>query len=225
MLLVSGFLHLAAIFFVKWIAQPQPNHPERVMVTKLVRLGAPRPKELLPRRAAPPPPPAAVALTPSPKKTPAPPPKPIPKAKPPPRPPTAQQRLQQMQQVQHALDRLKSRDKAAGDPEGTPGGETSEALEQIATTRFGTEVYRCMKANYAVEGIDPRVVKGRSATVLIRVRADGQIIDYKLTKSSGLAIFDAAVAHAVKRCGRVPPPGAAIRERMQREGIVLDFVD
>lgn len=199
--------------------------PQNVLVTKLVRLGAPRPKELLPQKDPPPatpPPPAPPPPT-------APPPQPASPAVAPaaaaavavplqPKAPTAQERAASLSRVNKSLERL--RRKVDGQATGAANGETDIAQEG---DRWGTEVRTCVQKNYTIEGTDPSRTAGRAAVVIVRVEANGRIFDYTIKESSGLAAFDAAVGRAVRRCGQVSAPPAPIRARVRREGVEINF--
>lgn len=186
--------------------------PRNVMVTKLVRLGRPRDKKLLPRLHARTPPhrkPVAV---------------PTKKAKPQPNAPTAKQRLQEMSQVSDALARLKKETTPpAGAKNGVAGGEVSDLAKALMGNKYVTEIYRCLKENFDVEGVAPDRVRGKEATVFVRVQADGTLYAPQLRHPSGMPAVDRAVIAAVRRCGKVSPPPPMIRDRVVAEGIQIQF--
>ena len=98
-----------------------------------------------------------------------------------------------------------------GDPDGVEDGEVSDAAKAIIGQKYITEIYKCMKSHYTIEGIDPSKVRNREATVYVRVQPNGQLYGEKILRSSGLPAFDRAVERSIKRCGKVSPPPAEIR--------------
>jgi hypothetical protein len=74
-------------------------------------------------------------------------------------------RIAELAKMSKALDRLKKNANAEveGSPEGVADGEVSKLAQAVAGNQFVTEVYRCIKENYAVEGLDPSRVRGRVA--------------------------------------------------------------
>jgi protein TonB len=189
---------------------------QTVLVTKLVRLGEKRPEHLLPRKEEPPP---AAAPKPAPSAVPSPTSKPAPPSK----APSAADRVAELSKMSNALARLKKSVAPAGDPEGSPDGEVSDLSRAILGNKFATEVYRCLKQHYSVEGMEPAQVVGRKATVHLRIGADGRILDFSIAESSKLARFDDAVARAVRMCAKVSAPPKEILETVRDNGIEVVF--
>jgi TonB family protein len=216
--------------------------PRQVVMARLVRLGKPRPKELLPRlpdqplppaptpSPAPPPPPIvapappvrvvppAVVPTASPKPLP---PQPMPLQKPAaPRVPStnARGRARALGRLRQALERIKT--EVAGQQDGSAAGDADAA---IAGERYSAEIDACLHAHYVIEGYAAERVAGVLAQVAIRIDSTGKIIDYRLEKSSGVAAFDQAVGRAVTRCGKVSPPPPHLRRAIGKEGIEITF--
>lgn len=133
---------------------------------------------------------------------------------------SARERVSEMSRRNKALERLK--EKVQGAKDGAVDGEVSEAALAIIGNQYGTEVRRCLRANYTVHGVDEAKVAGLKAVVLIRIQADGKIISHKIEESSGNAAVDQAVERAVQRCGQVPPPPPEIRDTVRDDG--FDFV-
>ncbi|MBI5510656.1 MAG: TonB C-terminal domain-containing protein [Deltaproteobacteria bacterium] len=185
---------------------------QTVITTKLVRLGKERPKEFLPRKQELPPPAArSIAAAASDKAS--------------PKSPSGKDGGEK-QSLTDALSRLKrssSADEPEGHADGVVDGEVSSLAEALVGNRYTTEIYKCVKANYAIEGIPPEKIKGKSAMIFIRVQGDGTFFDIKLETGSGLAAFDRAVEKAIKRCGRVSPPPKEILERVREDGIEFEF--
>jgi colicin import membrane protein/protein TonB len=214
---VSAGAHVLIVVAVVAVTQSSRAQKPRlnVMATQLVRLGKPRPKDLLPRKEEPPPP--------APKEAAPVPPKETPKVAPPKDAtpvPSAKERLKQLSKVSDALSRLKSEaEEPEGEEDGSVHGTVAKALVQ---NKFASEIYACMKANYSLEGISPALVASRKATVVVRIDAKGQITDADIEQSSGLDRFDQNVLRAARRCGKVSPPPADLREDA-RSGIGIIF--
>ncbi len=219
-LLGSGVVHFLVVVAVAVSAAASSRSgqpPQTAITAKLVRLGKKRPKERLPRKSAPKPPPpkkAAPVLGHQ----------PVPPAVPTPR--SASDRLKELGSVTDALRRMKKAaqdDDPEGDPEGTADGDASNLTHTLIGNRYMTEVYRCVKAHYTIEGIPPKKIAGRKALVLTRINEKGQFIHFKIEKGSGLRAFDSAVERAVKRCGRVSPPPKEILRQVRDDGIEFEF--
>ncbi len=217
-LLVSVAVHVglivALVISSTWAERHRPARS--VLTTKLVRLGKERPKDLLPRKAVPPPPPEKPAPALTPKDTPA-----APSSL-----PTAKDRIKQLSQVSSALDRLKQKaveEEPEGSPEGVADGEVSDAKLAVLGNLFVTEVLKCLKQHWSIEGVEPARVRGLKATIALRVDASGKLLDESIEKSSGMAAFDRAVTQAVRRCGKVSPPPAELREVVRKDGFEVEF--
>ncbi len=214
---VVHFLFVVAVAVGAAGSSYSSKPPQTAITAKLVRLGKKRDKELLPRKVAPKPPPpkkAAPVLAPEPSAPAAPTPK------------SATDRLKEIGSVTDALSRMKKsmqEDDPEGDPEGTADGDASSLTQALIGNRYMTEVYRCVKAHYAIEGIPPRKIAGRKALVLTRINEKGKLFDFRIEKSSGLRAFDRAVERAVKRCGKVSPPPKEILRQVRDDGIEFEF--
>ena len=230
-LIIASFLaHVVLLLLGFWLyhlAPSTPRPPQAVLTTKLVRLGTPRPKELLPRKEepqvlpAPAPPPTPVAAPPTPVSSPSIPP-PRTAAVAPPAQITAQQKAAAMNKVNSALQRLKSQ--LDGQKDGSMYGDVADEDLAVQGNRYATEVQRCVKDKFGlVEGMDRSKIAHLNAIVVIRIEADGKIVGFKIEKSSGLAVVDAAVGRAVQRCARVSPPPVHMRRQMRYDGIQIDF--
>jgi colicin import membrane protein len=191
--------------------------PQTVLMTKLVRLGTKRPPDLLPRLTAPAPRPGPIAIPPSPSAA-----RPASAHAPPPAV-SARERTAEMNQVSRALERIKKDVTAAGDPSGTPDGEVSDLAHAVAGNAYATEIYKCLKANWDILGLERAQVAGRAATVWMSIEADGHFVDWRIEKGSGLDRFDQAVLRAVRKCNQVSPPPRQLLEQVRQDGVVIDF--
>ncbi|MEZ4270714.1 MAG: TonB family protein [Myxococcota bacterium] len=220
---VSAVLHLLIgllLFFGGDIlSHASPERPLNVMTTKLVKLGKKRDENMLPRiEEAPPPPPPKVAPTPMTAPTAK---VPAPKQPPPSTETSANNRLKQLSTLSNALKRARQTAESEGDPEGDPDGEVSQAHLAMIGNKYTTEIYKCAKRNWRIEGLSQARVKKLQTVLTMRVQADGRFTDIRVSESSGNAIFDAAAERALQRCGKVSPPPEVLRERVGTDGIVL----
>ncbi len=188
------------------------HHNEAVIITKLVKLGKERPKELLPRKdegSAPAAKPVAVAADKSNDGKVA----------------TGKDPAGEKRSLSDALSRLKksSGEDPEGHPEGVVDGEVTSLAQAIAGSRYLTEIYRCVKANYSIEALPRERILGKSVPTVIHVQGDGTLFDIKIKTSSGVPAFDRAVEKAIKRCGKVSPPPADLANEVRTEGLLLEF--
>lgn len=226
----SVLAHLA-LFSLAGLARPRPAlEPGQVpIVAKLVRLGEPRPRELLPRLEGAPPP-AAEAPAPSPapaapapkavalpqEKGPARPPAPRPAAKPGPAPRPGQASGARLASV---LSEMRS-ELRAGQRDGSPDGDAAEAGEG---DQYLGLVVRQLRQGYRLPStISDRERLYLTGTVVLHVEPDGRVSRFELVKRSGNPAFDEALERAVRET-RLPPPPAALRELYQRTGLEVVF--
>ncbi|MBI3179928.1 MAG: hypothetical protein HYZ27_09725, partial [Deltaproteobacteria bacterium] len=182
----SGVVHALVVAAVVFSAQASTGRRvETVLTTKLVRLGKERPKEFLPRTAEPPPPAPKVA--------------PAVKSEAEPATKSASDRLAEMRRLSDALTRVKKgkESEVEGRPDGTPDGEASRLSEALMGNKYGTEIYRCVKGHYDLEGLTPQQVAGRSVGLFVRVKPDGSFFDVRVGRPSGLPAFDRGAQRAV----------------------------
>ena len=102
---------------------------------------------------------------------------------------------------------MKKQRPARGPPRRRARRRGDAASRAIAGTQFATEVYAAFKQNYAIEGVEPTLVAGLSATVIVRIDRDGRFIDHRIERSSGRALRPrrrAARSCAAARCRRRP---------------------
>ena len=222
---VHGLFFGGFVAFHSWGANAAPKRPKNFIATKLVRLGKKRPPELLPRLEAQPAPnpKPQVSLAPPKKKSA---PKKVTTAKPQ-KAVSALERAKSMRKMSSALDRLRRVGDAeqTGDPDGVQDGEVSQVSAAILGNKYATEIYRCLKKNYAIQGVEQSKVKGRQATLVLQVDATGKLLGAKIVKASGLAAFDRAVLRSVQRCGKVSPPPKSLRQAVGSDGIEIVYTD
>lgn len=230
--LVSLAAH-AALLALAGLGRPRPAlEPGQVPIAaRLVRLGEPRPKELLPRREAPPPPaaeapapaPAPPEPAPSPKAVAVPAEKPAPRPATPPAParpgpaqkpgkPTGARLASVVSELREELQ--------AGRADGDPEGDAAEAGEGDAYLGL---VVRQLRQGYRLPStISDRERLFLTGTVVLHIEADGRVSRFELTKRSGNPAFDEALERAVRET-RLPPPPPQLRDLYRRTGLEVLF--
>lgn len=209
-------------------SQPREESvPRDVVVAKLVRLGKPRPKELLPRLAEPAP---VAAPVPAPVKL-----SDNAEAVPLPRKPEEEKKVpvpdpkaQKPDSLKRATDRARllaqqAAEEAEGSPTGSPLGTADRAA---AGDQYATEVYEAIRAEWRIpQGLIPESeLKSLGAVVRIRIGPDGRINLGKITRGSGNRFFDDSITEVLTRLKRLPVPPPAIAEAVLRSGFELEFV-
>jgi len=229
---VASLLAHALAFSLAGLARPRPAlDPGQIPITaKLVRLGEPRPKELLPRKEAAPPP-AAEAAAPAPEvAAPAPSPKAVavPAQKPAaPAPPRAAARPGPADKagkpagarLASVLSELKQ-ELQAGRPDGAAAGDASEAGE--GDEYLGLVVHQLRLGYRLPSTLGERERLFLSGTVVLHIEPDGRISRYELTRRSGNPAFDEALERTVRET-RLPPPPPALRDLYRRTGLEVLF--
>jgi colicin import membrane protein/protein TonB len=203
---------------------------QQPIVARLVRLGEPRPKELLPRKEAPPPP-AAEAPAPAPAPAEAPSPKavavPSAAASAKPAPPKAAAKPGPAERtgkpggarLSSVLSQLKQ-ELQAGRPDGDLDGDAAEAGEG---DQYLGLVVRQLRQGYRL----PTTISDRerlflTGTVVLHIEADGRVSRYELTKRSGNSAFDEALERAVRETRLAPPP-PPLRDLYRQTGLEVVF--
>ena len=205
-------LWLFGVFGAPWAPAPKP-----VMTARQVRLGPARKPDMLPTLAAP-------AKPAGPKRTapPIPPKPPTPEgqaAAPAPSAPSKADSQAARVKTQSALERL--RKIAAGAPDGDEAGDSDTAE---AGERYYALVKQCTQDHWVLpQGISPALLAGRKGLVLLRIDANGKIINYRITQKSGLQAYDSAMEYAVSLCKKVPPPPPPLRQGLRTAGIEINF--
>jgi colicin import membrane protein len=226
----SVVAHLVA-FSLAGLARPRPtlDPGQTPIVAKLVRLGEPRPKELLPRREAPPPP-AAEAPAAAPVEAP---PDPSPKAvavpaeqgaKPAPKAaakpgPAVRPGKPGGARLASVLSDMKQ-ELQAGRADGAADGDASEAGE--GDEYLGLVVRQLRQGYRLPTTIGERERLFLTGTVVLHIEPDGRVARYELVKRSGNPAFDEALERAVRET-RLPPPPPALRDLYRRTGLEVLF--
>jgi TonB family protein len=198
--------------------------PRDFVVAKLVRLGKPRPKELLPRIVEPAPAaaplPAAVKVTenveaaPIPKKD-----KEEPKK---PEPPKKDDPAAMKKASDRARLLAQQAEEAEGDPTGSAKGDAARAA---AGDRYITEVNDVIKGEWRTPKgmISDAELKGLTAVVRIRIATNGRVTSAKITRSSGNRFFDDSITETFARVRKLPVPPPEIADSAVRSGFEIEF--
>jgi len=210
-----------------FLSAPTLDLDQKPITATLVRLGKPRDQKLLPRKEeAPPPPKEVVGST-----APAPPPPEnavaIPSKKP--TPTTAKQTGQKdgadrRKQLFGAFDKF-SKAKPDEPLEGAENGSLDGDAAKAEGEQYWGLLTAQVRRNYDVSQTIPDDERIHlRARVAMRIGRRGQVLQAKLAKSSGNALFDNAVLAAVKKAQPFSPPPDALRDSLEKTGVVLEFV-
>lgn len=201
---------------------------QKPITAHLVRLGKARDKKFLPRKEEPPPPPKeehgqTAPATPPPAKAAV----PVPLKKP---TPAVHQKHEGARdsdlrkQLFGAFSKL-SKKPPDEDPEGAENGSTEGDSSEAEGEQYWGLISAQVHRNYDVSQTIPEEERaGLKAQVALRIGRRGQVLEVKLVKSSGNALFDNAVLAAVKKASPFSPPPDALRDSLENTGVVLEFV-
>lgn len=222
---VSFVLHVA--FVVVWAVgsfqRPPPiDLDENVIKTRLVKLGKQRDEKLLPRLDASRPPPKTNAKGPPAKET--------PKDK---APDKAEEKPAEKRSAADILkdfakddDKPPSLDELIKDRIGEPldeGHEQGSKLGTDITGRLKADYNDLLKAKVERAYVLPTTLSDEErirlwTNLFIKVGDSGELLDAKLSPSSGNAAFDSAVLAAAKKAAPFPPPPIQLRD-FYRQGV------
>jgi colicin import membrane protein/protein TonB len=196
---------------------------QKPITARLVRLGEPRPRQLLPRKEEPPPG-AEQGTEPTPA-APAPAPRPGPAAAAVATPrattrPVAERTggARNGRRLSSVLSGMK-KELAEGSPDGDPLGDSSEAVGD----QYLAQVVRALRQNYRVPStIGEKERLYLQGTIVLFIEPDGRVLRHEFAKRSGNPVFDDALERAV-RDTRLPPTPAEARDAYRRRGLQVDF--
>jgi TonB family protein len=210
-----------------WAGGPKIDLNTQPIEASLVRLGKPRDPKMLPRlEAATPTPPTPAPPAPQEEAPPPPTPAAVPTVMPsphtPPAPDTAKPAARRAQ-LFGAFSKF-ARNAPPAELEGAADGDVNgDSAKQEGERYYGmieVQVHR----HYDVSDTIPDDERIRlRAQVVLKLSRSGEVVKSELVHSSGNALFDSAVLVAVKKASPFPPPPDALRERLHREGVVLEF--
>lgn len=216
MVIISVVFHACLLVVALIVTRPmqRPIVVQEAIQTKLVRLGQDK-KDWLPRKETPPPPPKeepAVAA---------------PTAKSLDTPKAKEDNKSKFDDAMKRLDKLEQQDdfKGKGDPTGSKKGTVSEFTQQMIGMQWVSDVQDRIQPHFIAPSVIAEGDRNRLATVvLVMVDAKGKILKRSIEKSSGNALFDAAVLRAFDQSNPLPPPPAEIREQLMRDGCEITFL-
>jgi TonB family protein len=216
------------------INRPPPMDLDQKPITaSLVRLGKPRDQKLLPRKEEPPPPPPKVEQSAPPTPGPTAPVEPaavavpIPGVKPKPAPAAQKQNGAKDADRRSALFGAFSKVSKAAKPEelegqldGDPSGDSAQAEGEKYWGLLRAQVHRNYDVTEAIPDSERLRLKAR---VRMWIGHAGELKKLELAQASGNPLFDNAVLNAAKRTAPFSPPPGTLREKLQREGVTLEF--
>ena len=243
---------LVVALYARFTEGPRVDLNQKPIRATLVRLGKPRDAKLLPRKEQPPPPPPRKVEAPPAPPTPTPPrpepakvavpvpgvkpepqPAPAPAAKKP-EPPKAASKPTPRKGEANGEDRRKrlfgafdkfsksskQDEELEGAEDGDPYGDSAEAEGERYFGLLSSQVRR----HYDVADTIPEAERlYLKAQVAVRLGRTGEVLEARLAKASGNALFDSAVLAAVKRASPFSPPPDHLRDVLHKSGVVLEF--
>jgi colicin import membrane protein len=219
---VSFVLHVAVV--VVWVVSSFQKAPavkleDNVVKTRLVKLGKQRDEKLLPRldAAPPPPPPVNQKGPPTPE---------VPKDKAPdkkPEPKEEQKRSTADILKDFAQDKPKSIDDLIKDRIGErldEGHEDGSELGTDITGRLKADYNDLLQAKVKQAYVLPTTLTDEErvrlwTNLFVKVGPEGQLLDVRLSPSSGNTAFDSAVLAAARKAAPFPPPPLQLRDFYQ----------
>jgi TonB family protein len=227
---------LGGALYAAFYETPKIELDQKPIRASLVRLGKPRDEKLLPRKEQPPPPPPKKVEAPPTPPSPTPPPavdnkvaiavpgvKPEPAPKPTPQPGEAKGE-DRRKRLFGAFDKFskpsKQEEELEGAEDGDPSGDSATAEGERYYGMLSSQVRR----HYNVADTIPETERLHlRAQVAMRLNRTGEVLEARLSKQSGNALFDSAVLAAVKKASPFSPPPDHLRNALQKSGVVLEF--
>lgn len=221
-------LVVALALLFSWLYGARLSHlDQKPIVASLVRLGKPRDEKLLPKKEEEPPPaevqekPVEVAA-----------PKPVETAVPIPTQ-DAKLAVKKDSKAPKAKDAKKdlfaafnktAKQGKAQDVEGQADGDPNGDSAKQEGERYYGLLSSVVKRNYDVSNSIAEAERRRlHAVVTVRIAATGDLIDVRLTASSGNELFDAAVVEAVKKAAPFSAPPDHLRDGLRKTGVPFEF--
>lgn len=215
-MLVSVGAHAAVValmMVLSWLYEtPRVDLDQKPITASLVRQGKKRDEQLLPRKEPEAPPPPAEAKVPI----------PTPNVKPEPKPKVTSDKPQPnaKKSLFDALNKTAKPEELEGEENGDPNGDSAK---QEGEKYFGV-ISGAVRRNYDVSNTIPESERIRlTADVLIRLDAAGNLLEVKLTHSSGNDVFDGAVLGAIKKTAPFGPPPVHLKDTLKNKGVPLRF--
>lgn len=229
MVALSILVHASAIGLMLWLStrvSPQIEPRQKVVTAKLVRLGKPRDKRLLPRKETPAqPPPKKTVEVPAPKTAPTKPSKAQPK-RPEPRPRSNAAELAKAARRQSLFSAFAATAKptdeeVVGEEDGDPEGDSDSAEE--GERYFGLILAKARRHYGITKTISPQELIRLKAVVVLYIGGMGELLkEPELSATSGNDLFDQEVLMALKKAAPFGPPPAALAETLRTVGIAIE---
>lgn len=227
--LVHALAIAAAWLYSAFLAAPRIDLDQKPIQATLVRLGQERDDKLLPRKEEelPPPPPeeeaAEVESEPEPPAEAIALPAPAPSPTPTPRKKTeAVSEAERRKRLFGAFSKTGKR--APEEVEGRADGDVLGDAARQEGDRYWGMLRAQVRRHYDVaQAIPERERLYLKAQVTMQLGRTGEVLDVRLTRPSGNALFDAAVVSAVKKAAPFSPPPEALRHALQWRGVTLEF--
>ncbi|MBL8957366.1 MAG: TonB family protein [Myxococcaceae bacterium] len=203
---------VAVVLVLQWLfEQPRVELEQKPITASLVRKGKKRDEQLLPRKEEAPPPPetAKVAI-------------PTPGVKPEPKVKQTSDKPQpdRKKSLFDALNKTAKPEELEGEED---GDEKGDSAKQEGERYFGV-ISSAVRRHYDVSNTIAESERIRlTADVLIRLDAEGHLVDVSLTRSSGNDVFDGAVLGAVKKAAPFGPPPPHLKDVLKNKGVPLRF--
>lgn len=214
--LVHGGL-VAALLIAHRSGAALPEAPPRnYVVAKLVRLGKPRDPTMLPRTSTAPPPTAqATPINPNLDPSTA------------PSTPTVKPDPQAVPSNEFERARLRAKrlgevfEEAEGSPLGSPSGTADTASEGDP---YATAIDAAIRDEWTVPDlVRPEDLARLAATLFLRIKPDGTIVESRIIEPSGNRMFDASVIEAIARVKKLPAPPSDRMRSVVNGGITIVF--
>lgn len=224
---VVGHVLVVAVWLaLSWVLRgPAINMDQQPIKASLVRLGKPRDEKLLPRKEEPPAPPVKAAEpVAAPVKAPA-----VDTAVKLPSKdakPDKNDKKSSADAKKSLFDAMNKAgragkvEEAEGAADGDPNGDSAK--------QEGERYYGLLKSvvqrNYDVSDTIPEAERRTlKAEVALWIGQAGELLDAKLSKPSGNALFDEAVVGAVKKASPFAPPPPNLRDVLKKSGVAIVF--
>lgn len=203
--------HAAIVIFLlvlQWVMdKPRVDLDQKPVHATLVKLGKKREETLLPRKEpeAPPPPEEKIPI-------------PTPGVKPEPKPKVTSDKPQPADKKKSLFDALNKTAKPEEDEGEEDGDRNGDSAKQEGERYFGV-IVGAVKRHFNVPDTIPEAERIRLRVVLvIRLDAEGRLLDVSINKSSGNDIYDNAAIGAVKKAAPFGPPPPHLRDTLKGSG-------
>jgi TonB family protein len=206
----AGVVALALV--LQWLfEQPRVDLDQKPIMASIVRQGKKRDEQLLPRKEpeAPPPPQDKIPI-------------PTPGVKPEPKPKVVSDKpADKKRSLFDALNKSSAKaEEVEGEEDGDPNGDSARQEGE----RYYGVIKAAVRRYYDVSNTIAEAERIQlKADVIIRLDAEGNVIEVSLAKSSSNDVFNNAVIAAVKKAAPFGPPPAPLRGPLKKDGVQLRF--